>query len=90
MLRQLAEECCELAQASLKLVRAVKGETPVSVADARAAFLEEYADVTLMTLIFMSADIISDKESMDVENIIADKLARFVKRVILKDQSPAN
>lgn len=90
MLRQLAEECCELAQASLKLVRAVKGETPVSVVDARAAFLEEYADVTLMTLIFMSADIISDKESMDVENIIADKLARFVKRVILKDQSPAN
>lgn len=90
MLRQLAEENCELAQASLKLVRAMNGETPMSIADARAAFLEEYADVLLMTTIFMSADIISDEESVDVENAMTNKLDRFCRRVLNKNQSPAN
>lgn len=48
-LTQLAEEAAELAQAALKLRRAYDGTnpTPVSVKEATAALLEEYADVRL-------------------------------------------
>ena len=36
LLRQLAEECIELAHASLKLIRAMRGETPLPIEKARA------------------------------------------------------
>lgn len=47
LLCQLAEEAAELAQAALKLRRAItKGNpTPVTVDDAKAALIEEIADV---------------------------------------------
>lgn len=48
LFRQLAEECIELAHASLKLIRAMRGETPLSIEKARAFFLEEVADVRVM------------------------------------------
>lgn len=48
MFRQLAEECSELSQAALKLVRSVNGETPVHPLEARAKYLEEMADVMIM------------------------------------------
>lgn len=48
MLRQLAEECAELAQAALKLIRAVNHETPMSELEARLHFIEEMADVSVM------------------------------------------
>ena len=37
MLRQLAEECCELSQAALKLIRAHNRETPVKIPQASTA-----------------------------------------------------
>ena len=48
MLRQLAEECLECAHAALKLIRARRGETPVSVEDATAKLVEEMADAAGM------------------------------------------
>lgn len=47
LLIQLAEEASELSQACCKLVRAMHGDTPVSVADARKNLLEEMADTML-------------------------------------------
>ena len=49
LLCQLAEECAELAQAALKVRRAMTANnyTPVSSDEARAKFLEECADVLL-------------------------------------------
>lgn len=49
LLEQLAEECTELAQASLKYARKLRGEnpTPVTLADARIELIEEMADVLL-------------------------------------------
>ena len=52
ILRQISEECTELAQASLKLIRAMRGETPMSVIEARKAMVEEVADVRLMLCVF--------------------------------------
>ena len=45
LLIQIAEECSELAQACLKLVRVIEGDSPVSEADARDNLLEERGDV---------------------------------------------
>lgn len=47
LLRQLAEECTELAQAALKLIRAQRRETPISNAAARSKLIEELADVVI-------------------------------------------
>ena len=48
MLRMLAEECSELAQACLKEIRANRRETPVTPEDARKKLIEEMADAMLM------------------------------------------
>lgn len=47
ILAQLAEECAELAQAALKLRRAIEGinPTPVSIQQAGDRLVEEIADV---------------------------------------------
>lgn len=49
VLAQLAEEATELAQAALKLRRALDGTnpTPVTVKEAEAAVIEELSDVLL-------------------------------------------
>ena len=49
LLEQLAEECNELAQASLKLARGERGENPTPKAkiDCEEALMEEIADVHL-------------------------------------------
>ena len=48
LLRQLAEECGELTQAALKLVRVYEGTTPVTEEEAMDKLAEELADVQLM------------------------------------------
>lgn len=50
LLCQLAEEAAELAQAALKLRRAItqNNPTPVTAADAKAALIEEIADVKVV------------------------------------------
>lgn len=45
ILLQLAEECSELSQACLKMVRANKGLTPKSVGECKDSLTEELNDV---------------------------------------------
>lgn len=78
--RQLAEECCELAQAALKLIRAHNRETPKSVADADADFIEELADVKLMLDIVLSALTESGQQQFDKDYNF--KHDRFIKRIL--------
>lgn len=46
--RQLAEECSELAQAALKLIRAYNDETPEPMQQVTNNYIEELADVWVM------------------------------------------
>lgn len=51
LLEQTAEECCELAQACLKMARKLRDEnpTPKSIEDIRDNLVEEMVDVALCT-----------------------------------------
>ena len=57
LLEQLAEECAELTQASLKLSRIIRKEnpTPVTEQDAYQNFVEEVGDVRLLLKIMDSS-----------------------------------
>ena len=77
LLEQLAEECCELGKAALKLIRAMhmsKNLTPTSEDDAAANLREEIMDV-LAVLYLM--------ETPDLEPIVGDywKWERWAKRL---------
>lgn len=50
VLEGLAEECCELAQAALKLIRATDGENPTPVSEEECAekLHEEAGDVLIL------------------------------------------
>ena len=88
MLRQLAEECAELAQAALKLVRAWNGETPVPASEARAALIEELADASLMQLI-VEVGLLTLDEDVQRQEIFHSKRERFIRRLQAK-QTPAD
>ena len=73
---QLSEECVECAQASLKLFRALNGDTPVSQMDAREHLIEEIADVSVcMTALHDVAPL------SDVGEIITEKAQRWEQRI---------
>ena len=62
LLEQTAEECCELAQACLKMARKLRDEnpTPKSVEDIRDNLVEEMADVEVcLSQIMFTTDITS-------------------------------
>lgn len=80
MYRQLAEECCELAQAALKVIRAHKGETPKRVDDADTDYIEELADVALMINIMLSALTESGQQQFDEDYNF--KHDRFINRIL--------
>lgn len=76
---QLAEECCELGQASLKYIRALDNGNPTPEIPSHAMFniLEEFADVYLCIII---ADISIKEDVLDY------KLDRWYKRVLHRDE----
>lgn len=80
MLEQLAEECSELAQASLKYARLLRGEnpTPKTEQECLEALTEEMADVTLCTSTITNAGV-TDYDA--VISIATDKLARWRERI---------
>ena len=82
-LRQLAEECSELTKASLKLIRANNGETPLPQPIAWDALIEELADTQVMLDLIVNG-MLTPGERDDVERIYDEKLSRFTTRV----QSP--
>lgn len=80
ILRQLAEECSELAQASLKMIRAQRRETPVLPLDARDKFLEELADVQIV--IRAAKELLSSDEEMKLLTICREKENRWYRRML--------
>ena len=87
ILAQLAEEASELAQAALKLRRALDGTnpTPKSVEDCQKAFEEEYADVMVC---MVALDSLGYRKMYDrVEIIASEKYYRWLHRLQDKEQS---
>lgn len=81
ILRQLAEECAELAQASLKLVRSMKGETPISQEEANSRFLEEIADVCVM-LECIKDGMLCNHEICIIAETSENKMKRMIERLL--------
>ena len=81
LLEQLAEECCELAQASLKMARKLRDEnpTPKSIEDIRDNLVEEIADVDVcLDRIEDETDIVDRVKLATIEN---DKKKRWRERL---------
>lgn len=75
-LDQLIEECAECIQAATKLKRAMEGDTPVTIIEAREHLIEEIADVSVcMTALHDVAPL------SDVGEIITQKAARWTERI---------
>ena len=80
LLAQLAEECAELSQAALKLIRARTGRnpTPRTAHECVESLAEEMADVALCM------GLVADAYGLDVdwiEGIRDEKVARWAKRM---------
>ena len=86
VLAQLAEECAELAQAALKLRRALKPDgspTPCSVSEAIIQFHKEIADVLVCLRV---AGRVGDATLLPpIESIMRSKTERWVQRIKEKD-----
>lgn len=80
VLEQLAEECAELAQASLKYARLLRGEnpTPKTEAECLESLTEEMADVELCNSILMVAGHVNSDTVMDIIDV---KERRWHKRI---------
>lgn len=94
ILAQLAEEASELAQAALKLRRALDGTnpTPKSVAECEGNLMEEFADISNAVNALCDAwfgdDLDSECEFWDAELEIEDaKYKRWLSRLEAKEQS---
>lgn len=79
-LAQLAEEAAELAQAALKLRRALerKNPTPISTEEARNDLVEEIADVRLC---LSALEMPNRYEEMKITHTIQEKTWRWVRRL---------
>lgn len=93
ILAQLAEEASELAQAALKLRRALDGAnpTPKSVAECEANLIEELADINNAVRALCDAwfgyDLDSECEFWNAEQEIEDaKYKRWLSRLEAKEQ----
>lgn len=80
LLEQTAEECCELAQACLKMARKLRDEnpTPKSIEDIRDNLIEEMADVELCFIELDKAGIVNCEE---LEEIFNYKKKRWYERL---------
>lgn len=74
---QCAEECSELAQAVLKMRRALVGTTPLTQSEARTLINEEVADVLNCV---EALEAISFVDRGQVARIQAEKLGRWDRR----------
>ena len=81
ILRQMAEECIELAQAALKYIRADLKETPMRIDEAIEHLTEEIADVRLM-IDAVSATVLTWRDVDDMQAIKEQKLDRWKTRMV--------
>ena len=84
VIRQLAEESAELCQASLKLVRAMRNETPVRQIDAQSRMLEEIADVDVMLQVVKRA-VLNAEANERIASTFRKKFDRMVDRMIERE-----
>lgn len=94
ILAQLAEEASELAQAALKLRRALDGTnpTPKSVAECEANLMEEFADISNAVDVLCDAwfgdDLDPEREFWDAKYEIENaKYKRWLSRLEAKEKS---
>lgn len=83
ILCQISEEASELAQAALKLRRAITqtNPTPMTVEEASENFIEEYGDtVVAMTAYFMKHGMI-DRKVRDILEQSNTKYSRWAQRI---------
>lgn len=88
ILAQLAEEATELAQAALKLRRAIDGTnpTPKSVDECMESFFEEMADVDVCMEALSAFDDMDTKDNSDFYDIKRiEKKERWLKRLKEKE-----
>lgn len=80
-LAQLAEEAAELAQAALKMRRAITGKnpTPKSVEECQAALMEEMADVAVCAA---QLGYLDGPPGMQIGVIMARKAKRWQERLL--------
>lgn len=81
VLRQLAEECAELAHSALKLIRVWHKETPMREDEAREHLVEEMADVLLM-LDAVRETMMSAEDAILVKDIYEQKRDRMFDRLL--------
>lgn len=81
VLRQLAEECTELAHAALKLIRVWHKETPMREDEAREHLIEELADVHLMAHV-VCTELLSEAEVQCVDDVCDIKEERMYHRLL--------
>ena len=75
-LRILAEECAELAQAALKMIRAKEHDTPISEVDAKVQLVEESADVMLCI-----DHVLTERQKQIVNDFMSIKAERWEQRL---------
>lgn len=80
-LRQLAEECNELSQAALKLIRAWNKETPMREDEAFEHLVEEIADV-LLQMYLVRCELLNDEQNESVSEIWHSKEKRMYDRLL--------
>lgn len=78
---QLAEECCELAQACLKMVRVEKKTTPMRMDEAWERLLVEFGDVMLM-MMMVEEMFFSGHDENTVLEILERKEKRMYERLL--------
>ena len=80
MLEQLAEECSELAHASLKLARKIRNENPTTkdIPELIENLEEESADVAVCINLLDEEGILDVPRCIDIED---DKLQRWINRI---------
>ena len=93
ILAQLAEEASELAQAALKLRRALDGTnpTPKSVEECEMNLLEELADVKVAFTVYLedSKPCIKSRVSEEINKTAEIKLDRWLSRLEAKENENA-
>lgn len=88
LLRKLAEECCELGQACLKLVCVWEKESPMPEEEARQKLVEEMADARLM-MEYAEKYVLNTEERRGIPDTMNDKEARMFRRLVLEVEDNA-
>ena len=81
LLRQLAEECNELGQAALKLIRSWHKETPMRSDEAIEHLIEEMADVQIC-MKGVEGELLNGYQRDSIEEIQGRKMERMRNRLL--------